>query len=62
MRSLRCAVGRHEWKKHIVTDKGGPKSVYQRCNRCGRERTRFVAMDPAVRVDRPDRAQSNPWM
>ncbi|NMR21238.1 hypothetical protein [Cellulomonas fimi] len=47
MRAVRCVAGLHAWKRHVVTDQGGPKSVYERCTRCGWDRTRFVALDPA---------------
>jgi hypothetical protein len=54
MRSLRCIAGLHAWQRYVVSDHGGPKSVYQRCTRCGWDRRRFVATDP--KAPRPDPA------
>jgi hypothetical protein len=50
MRSLSCRVGRHAWTGWVV-DAGGPKSLYQRCPRCGAERTRFLAPAPGTGPD-----------
>ena len=51
MRSIRCTVGLHAWERHVVREGGGQNSLHQRCTRCGRERTRAVALDPKLRPD-----------
>jgi hypothetical protein len=45
MRSLRCVLGLHAWKKEAVRDKGGPYAVYQRCSRCGKDQTPYEPPD-----------------
>lgn len=45
MRSLRCAVGRHDWTVRRNPDKGGAAALYEVCARCGRDRPVYEQAD-----------------
>lgn len=51
MRALRCLVGVHKWRIHRLPDVGGKAAVYELCERCGRERTRYDPGNPTLGAD-----------
>lgn len=38
MRSLRCLMGRHDWRMHRNPEKGGAGAAFEVCARCGKDR------------------------
>ncbi len=38
MTSLRCVLGRHDWRVERNPDKGGPAAITEVCARCHRDR------------------------
>jgi hypothetical protein len=45
MKTLRCYLGRHSWRREVNPEMGGPHAGYDVCSRCGKERNEYEKND-----------------